>query len=145
MNSMTINLPVSTLLTPEPISASMLADEVASHSAGAIVTFSGNVRNHDHGKSVESLRYEIHPTSSQILSETVKEVAFRHELTGIAVAHRYGDIPIGDSALVIAVAAAHRGAAFTACAELVDEIKAKLPIWKHQVFSDGTDEWVNCA
>lgn len=139
------DFPVTTLLTPDPISASQLAEEVASHSSGAILTFSGNVRDHDHGKSVESLRYEIHPTSSQILSETVEEIASRHNLTGIAVAHRYGEIPIGETAFVVAVAAAHRGEAFAACSELVDEIKAKIPIWKHQVFTDGTDEWVNCA
>ena len=137
--------PVTTLLTLDPISPSILSDEVASPSAGAIVTFCGNVRDHDHGKMVKSLQYEIHPSSSQILSETVKEVALRHNLTGIAVAHRYGEIPIGEAALVVAVAAAHRGEAFAACSELVDEIKAKIPIWKHQVFTDGTDEWVNCA
>ncbi|MDP1719806.1 MAG: molybdenum cofactor biosynthesis protein MoaE [Candidatus Nanopelagicaceae bacterium] len=139
------DFPVTTLLTLDPISVSRLAEEVASHSSGAILTFSGNVRDHDHGKSVESLRYEIHPTSSQILSETVGEIASRHNLTGIAVAHRYGEIPIGETAFAVAVAAAHRGEAFVACTELVDEIKSKMPIWKHQVFTDGTDEWVNCA
>lgn len=142
---MAAGFPVTALLTLDPISPSTLADEVASQSAGAILTFCGNVRDHDHGKPVESLRYEIHPSSSQILSETVKEVALRHNLTGVAVAHRYGEIPIGEAALVVAVAAAHRGEAFAACSELVDEIKAKIPIWKHQVFTDGTDEWVNCA
>lgn len=145
MNVRATDFPVTTLLTIDPIFASHLANEVASHSSGAIVTFSGNVRDYDHGKSVTSLQYEIHPSSSQILSETVKEVSLRHNLTGVAVAHRYGEIPIGDAALIVAVAAAHRGEAFTACAELVDEIKVKIPIWKHQVFADGTDEWVNCA
>lgn len=142
---MSADFPVMTLLTPEPVSASLLAEKVASDSSGAVVTFSGNVRDHDHGKSVASLRYEIHPSSSLILSETVEEVALRHNLTGVAVAHRYGEIPIGEAALVVAVAAAHRGEAFAACTELVDEIKARMPIWKHQVFTDGTDEWVNCA
>ena len=141
----TVDFPVTTLLTSEPVSASLLAEEVASNSSGAIVTFSGNVRDHDNGRSVANLRYEIHPSSSQILSETVEEVASRHNLTAVAVAHRYGEIPIGEAALVVAVAAAHRGEAFAACSELVDEIKAKIPIWKHQVFTDGTDEWVNCA
>lgn len=145
MNATATKFPVTTLLTLDPISASLLVEEVVSHGSGAIVTFSGNVRDHDHGKSVESLRYEIHPSSSHILSETVNEVSLRHNLTGVAVAHRYGEIPIGDAALIVAVAAAHRGEAFAACAELVDQIKAKIPIWKHQVFADGTDEWVNCA
>lgn len=142
---MSADFPVMTLLTPEPVSASLLAEKVVSDNSGAVVTFSGNVRDHDHGKSVASLRYEIHPSSSLILSETVEEVALRHNLTGVAVAHRYGEIPIGEAALVVSVAAAHRGEAFAACTELVDEIKARMPIWKHQVFTDGTDEWVNCA
>lgn len=145
MKASTTRFPITTLLTLDPISASLLVEEVVSHGSGAILTFCGNVRDRDHGKLVESLRYEIHPSSAQILSETVNEVALRHNLTGVAVAHRYGEIPIGDAALIVAVAAEHRSEAFAACAELVDQIKAKIPIWKHQVFTDGTDEWVNCA
>ncbi len=139
------DIPISTLLTVEPISANSLSQEVASRVSGAVVTFSGNVRDHDHGKSVESLHYEIHPSSAEVLAATVREVASRHAVTGISVAHRYGEIAIGEAALAVAVAAAHRREAFLTCAELVDEIKAKIPIWKHQVFTDGTDEWVNCA
>jgi molybdopterin synthase catalytic subunit len=60
------------------------------------------------------------------------------------VSHRIGLLEIGDVALACAVSAAHRGAAFAACADLVDEVKRRLPIWKHQTFTDGTDEWVNC-
>lgn len=145
MTAAATKFPVTALLTLEPISASLLVEEVMSHGSGAIVTFSGNVRDHDHGKLVESLRYEIHPSSSHILSETVKEVSLRHNLTGVAVAHRYGEIAIGDAALIVTVAAEHRSEAFAACAELVDQIKAKIPMWKHQVFMDGTDEWVNSA
>ena len=145
MAKITTGIPILTLLTVEPISADLLSEEVASRASGAVVTFSGNVRDHDHGKSVESLHYEIHPSSSAVLAETVREVASRHDVTGIAVAHRYGEIAIGDAALAVAVAATHRGEAFLACLELVDEIKAKIPIWKHQIFTDGTDEWVNCA
>ena len=139
------DIPILTSLTVEPISADLLSQEVASRASGAIVTFSGNVRDHDHGKPVESLRYEIHPSSAAVLVETVREVASRHDITGIALAHRYGEIAIGETAFAVAVAAAHRDEAFLTCAELVDEIKAKIPIWKHQLFSDGTDEWVNCA
>lgn len=145
MTKTSAQIPIVALLTVEPISANLLSEEVASRASGAIVTFSGNVRDHDHGKSVESLSYEIHPSSSEILAETVREVASRYEVTGVAVVHRYGDIAVGETALAVAVAAAHRGQAFNACAELVSEIKAKIPIWKHQVFTDGTEEWVNCA
>jgi molybdopterin synthase catalytic subunit len=103
------------------------------------------VRDNDHGRDVASLEYEAHPTAQNLLEKVAGEIAARHEVLSVAVAHRHGPIPIGESALVAAVAAKHRKAAFEACADLVDEVKAQIPIWKHQVFADGTDEWVNCA
>jgi molybdopterin synthase catalytic subunit len=124
---------------------SELAAAVRSNTAGAIVTFSGDVRDNDHGRDVASLEYEAHPTAQNLLEKVAGEIAARHEVLSVAVAHRHGPIPIGESALVAAVAAKHRKAAFEACADLVDEVKAQIPIWKHQVFADGTDEWVNCA
>lgn len=132
-------------ITQENISINDLAYAVQSPECGAVVTFSGNVRNHDGGKEVAKLIYEIHPSSQTVLQEVTQEVAARYENIRCAVAHRYGEIPIGESALAIAVATHHRGDAFSACAELVDEIKSRIPIWKHQVFSDGSDEWVNSA
>lgn len=113
--------------------------------AGAIVSFSGTVRDHDHGRAVASLTYEGHPTAEAVLAEVAKEIDARFEAIAIAVAHRVGPIPIGESALVAAVATAHRAEAFAACQALVDVTKERLPVWKHQVFTDGTDEWVNCA
>lgn len=145
MAKISTDIPIFTLLTLDPISADSLSQRVASRTSGAIVTFSGNVRNHDHGKSVASLRYEIHPSSAELLGRIVREVASRHEVTGVVVAHRYGELAIGDAALVVAVASAHRQEAFRACSELVDEIKANIPIWKHQIFTDGSDEWINSA
>jgi molybdopterin synthase catalytic subunit len=72
-------------------------------------------------------------------------VAERFDVIAVAVAHRTGALEIGDCALAAAVSAAHRGDAFAACSALVEETKARIPVWKHQFFSDGTDEWVNCA
>ncbi len=118
---------------------------VVDRAAGAVVTFSGDVRDHDHGKSVERLEYEAHPSASAVLADVAREVAVRHEVIALAVMHRVGPLQIGDAALVVAVSAAHRGEAFAACADLVEETKHRLPVWKHQVFSDGSDEWVNCA
>ena len=118
---------------------------VADDRAGAVVTFSGNVREHDHGRAVSSLTYEGHPTAQAILAEVAKEIDSRFELVALAVAHRVGALAIGDAALVAVVASAHRGEAFAACQALVDLTKERLPVWKHQVFTDGTDEWVNCA
>ena len=129
----------------EPISAEALAGLVRDPMAGAVVTFSGDVRDHDHGRSVQRLEYEAHPSAAQILAEVAAEVAARHDAIAIAVVHRVGPLQIGDCALAAAVSAAHRGEAFAACTALVDEVKARIPVWKHQYFSDGTDEWVNCA
>jgi molybdopterin synthase catalytic subunit len=136
---------VTSVVTIDPISVEKLSRDVASDSCGAIVTFCGNVRDNDHGKKVATLKYEIHPSAQEILAQVVRKVSNRHEVVKVAVAHRYGDIPIGESALIVAVSAVHRSAAFEACSELVAEVKEQIPIWKYQVFADGTDEWVNSA
>ena len=127
------------------VTAPALEALVADDRAGAVVSFSGNVRDHDHGRSVASLTYEGHPSAEAVLREVAAEVGSRFEVIALAVAHRVGPIPIGEAALVAAVSTAHRGEAFAACQALVDLVKERLPVWKHQVFADGTDEWVNCA
>jgi len=132
-------------VTEAPIAVEDLRALAADASAGAVVTFSGDVRDHDHGRSVERLEYEGHPSATAVIAAVAAEVAARHDVIAIAVAHRIGPLQVGDAALVAAVSAAHRGEAFQACADLVDEVKHRLPVWKHQVFSDGSDEWVNCA
>ena len=117
---------------------------VADPRAGAVVTFQGVVRDHDHGRGVTLLEYEGHPSAAAVLREVADEIAADPEVYAVAVSHRVGTLKIGDVALVAAVSTAHRAAAFAACARLVDEAKARLPIWKHQIFADGGDEWVNC-
>ena len=118
---------------------------VAHPGAGAVVTFAGIVRDHDHGREVLRLVYEGHPSAAAVLADVARDIGDRHPGCRVAVLHRVGPLGIGDAALVAAVSAAHRGAAFAACADLVDETKDRLPVWKHQFFADGTDEWVNCA
>ena len=126
--------------------------DVAEHAAlvdgparGAVVTFAGVVRDHDHGRSVTSLDYEGHPSASGTVERVAAEVAARFPgVQALAVSHRVGSLAIGDVALACAGAAAHRREAFDACSELVDEVKRALPVWKRQVFADGTEEWVNC-
>jgi molybdopterin synthase catalytic subunit len=132
-------------VTGEAISTSDLVPLVDSRLAGAVVTFSGDVRDHDHGRRVLRMDYEAHPTAEDILTAIASEVAARYDVIGVAVAHRTGPLEIGDCALAAAVSAAHRGDAFAACTALVEETKARIPVWKHQFFADGTDEWVNCA
>jgi molybdopterin synthase catalytic subunit len=133
-------------LVDGPISLTEHEELVADDAAGAVVGFSGVVRNHDGGRNVVRLEYSAHPLAEQTLFEALAEVA--GQATGVramAASHRVGTLYIGDAALVAAVAADHRGAAFEACALLVDTVKARLPVWKHQFFADGTDEWVNSA
>ncbi|MFZ0323348.1 MAG: molybdenum cofactor biosynthesis protein MoaE [Actinomycetes bacterium] len=127
------------------IVVSALEGLVAGPSNGAVVTFEGTVREHDHGRSVLSLRYEAHPTAASVLGELVDAVARRHPLAVLAAEHRVGDLQVGERAFVVVAAAAHRSEAFDACRDLVDTVKEGLPVWKLQVFADGTQEWVNCA
>jgi molybdopterin synthase catalytic subunit len=117
---------------------------VAHPAAGAVVVFEGVVRDHDGGRSVTLLEYESHPSAIEVLRTVAKEILAEPDVFAVAVSHRVGQLQIGDVALVAAVSTAHRAAAFAACARLVDEVKARLPVWKRQVFADGTDEWVNC-
>ncbi|WP_199431362.1 molybdenum cofactor biosynthesis protein MoaE [Qaidamihabitans albus] len=131
-------------VTEEDLSVDEHARLVDDRAAGAVVTFGGVVRDHDDGRSVTSLFYEGHPTAGDVLTGVVAEVAGRRAgVRAVAVSHRLGALEIGDVALACAVAAEHRAEAFAACADLVDEVKAQLPVWKHQWFADGTDEWVN--
>ena len=136
---------VYAVVTDAPVHIQELSKLVANPHSGAVVTFCGDVRDHDGGKEVASLLYEIHPSAPEQIKVITQSVIGRFEIEKVAVAHRYGDIALGETAFAVAVSAAHRQAAFDACAAIVDEVKAKLPIWKHQKFTDGSDEWVNCA
>jgi len=131
-------------VTDQPLDVEAHAKAVRDPSAGAEVSFCGVVRDHDHGRTVIELEYSGYPTAEQVLYEVAEEVAADPAVIAVAVSHRIGPLQIGEVALVAAVSAAHRGQAFESCRQLVDEAKARLPIWKRQVFADGTDEWVNC-
>ncbi|GAA4406286.1 molybdenum cofactor biosynthesis protein MoaE [Tsukamurella soli] len=137
---------VASSLTAEPIDLPSHEAAVADPAAGAVVGFVGAVRDHDHGHGVTRLEYSAHPTAAQVLAEVVQRVAAAAVgVRAVAVSHRIGTLEVGEAALVVAVAADHRRAAFDTCAALVDEVKAALPVWKHQIFTDGTDEWVGSA
>ncbi|GLZ42557.1 molybdenum cofactor biosynthesis protein MoaE [Actinokineospora sp. NBRC 105648] len=131
-------------ISESAISVESHAETVEHAAAGAVVTFAGVVRDHDHGRSVVGLTYEGHPSAKDVIAEVAAEIARGDGVRAVAVSHRVGTLVVGDVALACAVSAEHRGQAFAACALLVDEVKARLPIWKHQRFVDGTDEWVNC-
>ena len=153
---------VRAVLSAEPISVDQAIAAVESDTAGAVVSFSGVVRNHDGGKAVERLSYSAHPTAHQVMADVVARLVAEQNAAGdeaggeasagkavqpvrIWAAHRIGMLEIGDPALVCAVSAAHRGQAFAVCSELVDRIKEQVPIWKEQFFADGTVEWVGAG
>ena len=131
-------------VTEAPLDLAAHERAVADPAAGAVVSFAGVVRDHDHGRDVTLLEYEAHPSAEAVLKEVAAEIAADPEVRAVAVSHRIGVLQIGDVALAAAVATAHRAEAFAICARLVDEVKARLPVWKRQVFADGTEEWVNC-
>lgn len=109
--------------------------------AGAVNLFVGRVRDHDGGRQVTALEYSAHPSALDRLREVTEQVAQDFEVTGVSAVHRVGPLAIGDAAVIVAAAAAHRGTAYDASRALIDRLKAEVPIWKHQVFVDG-EEWV---
>lgn len=133
---------VFALVTTEPLDRGAIESFVTSPQDGAVVTFEGVIRDHDHGASVTALDYEAHPEAERFLRETCLEVA-RETGLRVGAAHRVGALTVGDVALVASVAAPHRAEAFAACALLVDRIKERTPIWKRQHLEGGTTEWVN--
>lgn len=130
-------------VTDAPLDVAEHARLVERDAAGAVVTFAGVVRDHDHGAPVSWLEYVAHPDAAAIVATIADEVAGEFDVDAVAVTHRVGRLEIGEVALVAAVSSAHRAAAFAATAELVERVKQRLPVWKRQVFGDGTAEWVN--
>ncbi len=125
-----------------PLDVGEVLAALADPAAGGIDVFVGVVRDHDRDHGVSGLDYSAHPTALTRLREVAASVADRHDVLGVAAVHRVGRLAIGDAAVVVAAAAVHRGEAFAACRALIDDLKAGVPIWKHQEFTDGTDEWV---
>ena len=115
---------------------------VADPAAGGIALFAGAVRDSDHDQGVSGLSYSAHPSAVDELRRVAEVIAEKYPVIGIAAVHRVGDLAIGDLAVVLAVSCPHRAEAFDACRDLIDILKASVPIWKHQRFDDGTAEWV---
>lgn len=139
-------------MTGDPIrlldirSTTLSADEVlaavADPRAGGVALFVGAVRNHDEDRPVAALGYSAHPTALALLRRVAEAVVAAYPVCGLAAVHRTGDLVVGDLAVVVAVSCAHRGDAFDAARTLVDDLKAEVPLWKHQRFLDGGAEWV---
>ncbi len=125
-----------------PLSVDEVMAAVRHDRAGAVALFVGQVRDHDGGRGVVALDYSAHPSADSVAATIAARYAALKGIERIALAHRVGALVVGDLAIVAAVSSAHRGAAFQTCADLVEDVKAHLPIWKHQQFEDGTQEWV---
>lgn len=122
-----------------------VADTVRDPRCGAVVVFTGEVRIEDGGREVTALEYEAHPTAGGVVAQVAEEVAARTGATAVAAVHRTGRLLVGDTAVVVAASAPHRDVAFTAARLMIDEVKARVPVWKRQEHADGTSEWVACA
>lgn len=125
-----------------PLSVDEVLTSVSDPRAGGVCLFVGAVREHDHGDDVSHLDYSAHPQAAETARELAHRLASDGRAVRIAVVHRTGHLEVGDLAVVVGVSAEHRAEAFEVCRELIDEFKATVPIWKHQQFADGADEWV---
>ncbi|MGI5120392.1 molybdenum cofactor biosynthesis protein MoaE [Marinactinospora thermotolerans] len=137
-------------LRDTPLSIDEVVSAVQDDHAGGTAFFVGTVRDHDHGRQVTDLSYSAHPTAEAQMRRVMEKVVADTSRDGrpvwrVAALHRVGDLRVGDIAVVVAAAAAHREEAFAACRRLIDDIKAEVPIWKHQTFTDGDAEWVGAC
>lgn len=129
-------------LRETPLDVSEVVASLDDDASGGLTLFVGRVRDHDGGKDVNGLDYSAHPSALDKLREVCERVAEEYDVHGVAAVHRVGTLAIGDIAVIVATTTAHRGEAFAASRALIDTLKAEVPIWKHQRFGDGSDEWV---
>jgi molybdopterin synthase catalytic subunit len=115
---------------------------VADPRAGGIAVFIGAVRDHDEARPVAELGYSAHPSALAELRRVAEAIVAAYPVCGLAAVHRTGDLAVRDLAVVVAVSCAHRGEAFEAARRLIDDLKAEVPLWKHQRFLDGDEHWV---
>ncbi len=133
-------------ITNQPISLEKFFSFTPENSCGALVSFIGIVRNHDHGRPVQRLYYDCYPSmADRVIGMLTKEVETRWPIDEIRVLHRVGDLEIGEVAVAIAVSSAHRAEAFAACRFAIEKIKKDVPVWKKEFFEDGASEWVICS
>jgi molybdopterin synthase catalytic subunit len=126
----------------QPLSVDEVVDAVHDRAAGGLVVFVGTVRASDQDRDVDRLDYEAHPSAEEQMRQVAESVAARFPAVAVAATHRVGSLQIGDIAVVVAASCPHRGEAFEAARALIDDLKATVPIWKHQLFADGGEEWV---
>jgi len=133
---------IDVTITEEVLDPAPLVERVRSDRDGCVVTFLGVTRDHNEGRRVLHLEYEAYrPMAERKIAEIVEEMEARYPIGSVAIAHRVGRVDVGETSLVVAVSAPHRGPAFEAASYFVDELKRVVPIWKKEVFEDG-EVWV---
>jgi molybdopterin synthase catalytic subunit len=132
-------------IRPNALSVDEVLAAVAGPAYGGTAVFMGTVRDHDDGRTVRRLEYSAHPSAADELRRLLAEVAGDNPAVAVAALHRVGELEVGDIAVVVAAAAAHRDEAFRIGRTLIDRIKAEVPLWKRQEFSDGETEWVGAC
>lgn len=133
-------------ITGAPIDAPALMEGLRDARAGACVTFEGRVRDTSDGRGVRALDYEAYvPLAEKEGARILSEAREKFRIIGAACVHRTGSLALGEVAVWVAVTAGHRAAAFEACRYIIDETKARVPIWKKEHYADGATEWINCA
>lgn len=133
-------------ISATPIESGALQQALANPRAGACVTFEGWVRNRNDGQPVLSLEYEAYAVLANTEGERIlSEAKERYALLAAKCVHRVGHLQLGEMAVWVGVTAEHRGAAFDACRYIIDEAKARLPIWKKEHYANGATAWINCA
>jgi molybdopterin synthase catalytic subunit len=128
-----------------PLSVDEVLAAVEDPAAGGVAIFIGTVREEDGGRGVSGLGYSAHPSVETALRAVADRVVAAHPVTALAAVHRVGELRIGEAAVIVAAACPHRAEAFAACRQLIDDLKAEVPIWKHQSFTDGDEEWVGSS
>ncbi len=133
-------------ISATPIDSTARSRALADHRAGACATFEGWVRARNEGQPVLSLEYEAYvPLAVSEGEKILAEAREKFALVGAAAVHRTGHLQLGELAVWVGVTAEHRGAAFDACRYIIDEAKARLPIWKKEHYASGATAWINCA
>ena len=131
-------------LSETPFDTATLRAQLLDARVGAYASFEGWVRNHNEGRQVDGLRYEAHASLARREGDAIlAEAMARYDILDVACVHRIGDLAIGELAVWVGATAAHRDAAFAACRHVIEEVKARVPIWKHERYADGDAAWLH--
>ena len=132
------------ILTDQPIRLDPLIDQVRAPDRGGIAIFLGLVRDHHQGRGVLGLDYSAYGEMAELETEKIiGEITGRASRLAVVVQHRIGALTVGDTAVAVVAASAHRAEAFDACRYVIEELKKRVPVWKKEMFTDGTVEWVD--